>query len=312
MAALYTYRHAPPTVTRWTAPTGIGGDGGDPGQSWVPLTGLATTRDDKRFSVVSSNANSMREQIDFTDSVVVVTGGASDVGRAISESFAEEGADVVVADIDDERGREAVTSVSEATEDARATYVHTDVSSYEACESLVEDVLDEFGRIDVLVNAAAVAAPSVISKPFLEEGPDDWEPQLRVTFMGTVNPTHAALPALVEQEGAVVNLCSEAYKGQDTQYAMYGAAKSAVATFTRTLAKEVGEDGVRINAISPSATRTEATEAFLDRFGDAVTDQHALPRLGRPTDHANLAVFLASDAADWITGQVVSVNGGYL
>jgi len=254
----------------------------------------------------------MREQIDFTDETVVVTGGASDVGAAVATEFATEGADVVIADIADDRGRAVVEDV-EANHDVRAAYEHTDVSDLGSCEDLVDAVLDRFGSIDALVNAAAVAAPSKISKPFAEEGPEDWEPQLQVTLMGAVNPTNAALSALSEGAGgAVVNFSSEAHRGQDVRTAMYAAAKSGVVTFTQTLAKEIGSEGVRINAVSPSTTRTAATESFLDAHGDAILENHALDRLGVPADHANATLFLASDAAEWITGQVLSVNGGYL
>jgi len=254
----------------------------------------------------------MREQIDFSGETAVVTGGASAIGAAIGAEFAKEGADVVIADIDDERGTDAVEEIAEE-HGADTTYHHTDVSDLEACNDLVDAVVDEYGAVNVLVNAAAVAAPPAISIPFLEETPDDWNAQLRVTLMGAVNPTHAVLPHMIENGGgAIVNFSSEAHKGQDNQLAMYGAAKSGVATFTKTLSKEFGGDDVRINAISPSATRTAATEEWMDKYGDHVLDQHALNRLGRPQDHANAVVFLASDAAEWITGEVLSVNGGYL
>jgi NAD(P)-dependent dehydrogenase (short-subunit alcohol dehydrogenase family) len=168
-------------------------------------------------------------------------------------------------------------------------------------------------RRTVLRDAAAVAAPPQISIPFLEETPDNWNAQLQVTLMGAVNPTHAVLPHMIENGGGrIVNFSSEAHKGQDNKLAMYGAAKAGVATFTKTLAKEFGGDDVRINAISPSATNTAATEEWMDKHGEHIVDAHALNRLGEPEDHANAVVFLASDAAGWITGEILSVNGGYL
>lgn len=254
----------------------------------------------------------MRELIDFSGETVVVTGGASAIGAAIGTEFAKEGADVVIADIDDERGTEAAETIA-ADHGVETLYEHTDVSDHEACQDLMTAVVDEFGGIDVLVNAAAVAAPGDIAIPFLEETPENWDLQLNVTLMGAVNPSHAALPHMIENGGgAIVNFSSEAHKGQDNKLAMYGAAKSGVATFTKTLAKEFGGDDVRINAISPSATRTAATEEWMDKHGDHIVEAHALNRLGRPEDHANAVVFLASDAADWITGEILSVNGGYL
>jgi NAD(P)-dependent dehydrogenase (short-subunit alcohol dehydrogenase family) len=254
----------------------------------------------------------MRELIDFSGQTAVVTGGASEIGKAIGNEFAKEGADVVLSDIDDERGEEGAEQIA-ADHDVDVQYVHGNVSDLESCEELVDTVVEEFGGIDVLVNSAAVAAPSAIAKPFLEETPDDWNAQLHVTIMAAVHPTYAALPHMIEQGGgAIVNFSSESYKGQDNKLAMYGAAKSAVATFTKTLSKEFGGDDIRINAISPSATRTAATSEWMDKYGDTIVEEHALNRLGRPEDHANAVLFLASDAADWITGEVLSVNGGYL
>lgn len=254
----------------------------------------------------------MRELIDFSGQTAVVTGGASEIGKAIGNEFAKEGADVVLADIDDDRGEAGAEQIADE-QGADTLYQHCDVSDLDSCEELVDVVIEEFDTIDVLVNAAAVAAPSAIAKPFLEETPDDWNAQLHITIMAAVQPTYAALPHMIEQGGgAVVNFSSESYKGQDNKLAMYGAAKSAVATFTKTLAKEFGGDDVRINAVSPSATRTAATSEWMDKYGDAILGEHALNRLGEPEDHANAVVFLASDAASWITGEVLSVNGGYL
>jgi 3-oxoacyl-[acyl-carrier protein] reductase len=254
----------------------------------------------------------MRERIDFAGKTVVVTGGASDVGKAVANEFAVEGADVVIADIDDERGEEAIETITEE-HGCDGMYIHANLTDLGACKELMSTVVDEFGGVDVTVNMAAVAAPSKISKPFLKETPDDWRPQLEVTIMGIVNPTYAALEQMADTDGgSIINFSSESHRGQDERMAMYSAAKSAVATFSQTLAKETGQDGVRVNALSPSATQTETTKDFMEEHGDAVGHEHALNRLGEPQDHADAAVFLASDAADWITGQVLSVNGGYL
>lgn len=152
-----------------------------------------------------------------------------------------------------------------------------------------------------------------MSKPFLEERPSDWDSQFDITLRGTINMTHNALAPMVDQEsGSVISLISDSYQGQDPDLTVYASAKAALVTFTTSLAKEVGEHGVRVNAISPSTTKTPATEEWLEQYGDKVVQQYPLGRVGRPEDHANAAVFLASDAASWITGQTVSVNGGFL
>lgn len=125
--------------------------------------------------------------------------------------------------------------------------------------------------------------------------------------------THNAISAMRDDGGgAVVNFASDSYKGQDPNLTVYATAKAGVVTFTKSLAKEVGEHNVRVNCISPSTTWTPSTEDWLDEYGDKVVENYPLGRLGQPEDHADAAVFLASDAADWITGQVLSVNGGFL
>lgn len=251
----------------------------------------------------------MRERIDFADQVAVVTGGASGIGEGIAEEFAAEGADVVVADIDDEAGQ-AVADGLEADHGVSATFSHTDVSDLESCQQTVETVLDGFGQVDVLVNGAAAHAETV---PFVEEDPGDWAPHIEVTLKGALNMTRAVLPSMVDRErGSVITISSESYKGQDPALTVYATAKAGLVAFTSSLAKEVGEHGVRVNAISPSTTWTPATADWLEQHGDKVAHAHPLGRLGEPVDHANAAVFLASDAADWITGQTLSVNGGYL
>lgn len=255
----------------------------------------------------------MRELIDFSDQVAVVTGAASGIGEGIATEFASEGADVVVADIDLDGGRDVAETI-EADHGVSAMAVHTDVSDLEACRDTVDAVTDEFGRVDVLVNgAAADAANPEMTKPFVEEDTRHWDPHVQVTLRGALHMSSAALPPMIDGNGgSLINIVSESYKGNDPSLTVYAAAKAGVVAFTNSLAKEVGEHGIRVNAISPSTTRTPATEEWLDEYGDKVVKAHPLGRLGLPEDHARAAVFLASDAADWISGQTLSVNGGYL
>lgn len=256
----------------------------------------------------------MKEQVDFTERVVVVTGAASGIGEGITKEFAKEGANIVIADIDTEGGQETADEI-ESEYGVTALVERTDISDYDACQETVEATVDEFGRLDTLVNCAAgeTGDLSEMSKPFLEERPSDWDSQFDITLRGTINMTHNALAPMVDQEsGSVISLISDSYQGQDPDLTVYASAKAALVTFTTSLAKEVGEHGVRVNAISPSTTKTPATEEWLEQYGDKVVQQYPLGRVGRPEDHANAAVFLASDAASWITGQTVSVNGGFL
>lgn len=255
----------------------------------------------------------MKELIDFDGDVAFVTGAAGGIGSAVAEELAKEGATTVVTDISEEEGTRVASEI-DGQYDATTVFRQMDVSDYDDCEATIGDVVEEFGSIDVLVNVAAGGLREHDSlKPFHETTPDDWQVQFDVTFRGPVNTTHVAVQHMKDQEsGAIVNFISEAHKGQERgDDKLYASSKGGVAVFTKSLAGEVGEFGIRINGISPAATRTPATKELIEKHGDRMLKKYALNRLGKPEDSANAAVFLASDAADWITGQVISVNGGY-
>ncbi|WP_254525768.1 SDR family NAD(P)-dependent oxidoreductase [Natrinema caseinilyticum] len=251
----------------------------------------------------------LTDKFDFTGDAVAVTGGASGIGRAVCETFASLGADITIADIDVDAAEETVAVIEEEY-DTQAIAIETDVSSYEDATEMIETTVDEFGSIDVLVNNAGM---STRTSSFLESKPEDWDQSVGVTYFGTMNCTHAALSHMVEQEsGCIINYASDSYKGNDPSLAVYGGAKAGNVAFTMNVAKEVGEHGIRMNVVSPGTTETPATEDWLAEYRDQVLDSYALNRLGQPQDIADTVAFLASDAADWITAEVVSVNGGYI
>lgn len=255
----------------------------------------------------------MKEQIDLRSDVVLVTGAAGGIGSAVAGEFAKEGATTVVTDIATERGAETAAELDEQF-DATVVFRHLDVSDYEDCKETIDDVVAEFGGLDVLVNVAAGGLRDHDdNKPFHETTPADWAVQYDVTFGGPVNTSHVAVQHMMDQEsGAIVNFISEAHKGQERgDNKLYAASKAGVAGFTKALSNEVGWHDIRVNGISPAATRTPATAELIDEYGDQMLKKYALNRLGKPSDSANAAVFLASDAADWITGQILCVNGGY-
>lgn len=256
----------------------------------------------------------MHDQIDFTDDTVVVTGAARGIGRGVAEAFADHGAHVVVADIDEDGGTD---TVAEITDDYAGTaeFRFTDVSDYASCGETVEATVDERGGLDVCINVAAggLDSASDLNQPFIEERPADWEPQFQVTLRGPMNMSHHAVRAMRDDGGgAVVNFASDSYQGQDPNLAAYATAKAGIVAFTKTVAKELGQYDIRMNCVSPGTTWTPSTESWLEEYGDRVADSYPLGRLGQPEDHANATLFLASDTADWVTGQVLSVNGGFL
>ena len=256
----------------------------------------------------------MREDISFEDDVTIVTGGASGIGQGVVEGFAAEGSNVVIADIDTDRGPVVADEIQDE-HDVGVTFIYTDVSDYDSCAETVEETVSEYGSVDNLINVAAggLQNPEDLSQPFIDEVPDNWEPHIQVTFRGPLNMTHNVIPHMRDNGGgSVVNFASDSYKGQDPDLTVYAATKAGVVTFTKSVAKEVGQYDIRVNCISPSTTRTPGTEEWLDKYGDKIVESYPLGRVGLPKDHANAAIFLSSDAAEWITGQVISVNGGFI
>lgn len=249
------------------------------------------------------------EKFDFSNQVAVVTGGGNGIGQAVCETFAALGANITVADVDIDAAADTASSIEDEY-GTQAIAVKTDVSSYEDATEMIDATVDEFGTVDILVNNAGI---STRTSSFLESTPEDWDRSVGVTYFGTMNCTHAALPHMIEQErGSIINYASDSYKGNDPSLSVYGGAKAANVAFTMTVAKEVGEHGIRMNVVSPGTTETSATEEWIEKYREKILESYALNRLGKPQDIANTVAFLASDAADWITAEVVSVNGGYI
>lgn len=257
--------------------------------------------------------NAMREtstadSIDFTGQVAAVTGGAQGIGRGICEAFAILGADVAVVDIAKDNAQ-ALADEIESEYGVDTIAVETDVSEYDEAVEMVDTVVDELGQLDCLINNAGIGD----SDPFVESDPEDWDQTIGVCQYGTLNCSHVALDHMLEREtGKIVNFASDSYKGNDPGLSVYGAAKAANVSFTKTLSHEVGGEGVRVNCISPGTTRTPATEDWIDEHKEGILKSYALSRIGEPADIANAVAFLCSDAASWVTGQVLSVNGGYI
>ncbi|MBE7160029.1 MAG: SDR family oxidoreductase [Williamsia herbipolensis] len=237
----------------------------------------------------------------FDDKVVIVTGAAGGIGEVYARRLADEGARVVVADVADEPGEKVAADIG-------GTYVHCDVSDPESAQQLAAAAVEAHGRIDGLVNNAAIYGGMKLD--FLITVPWDYYKKfMGVNLDGALNVTRAVYPHM-PRGSAIVNQSSTAawlYSG------FYGLAKVGINGLTQQLATELGGQGIRVNAIAPGPTDTEATKSTTP--GDMVKDMVSrlpLSRMGTPDDMAGALLFLLSDDASWITGQILNVDGGQI
>jgi len=250
---------------------------------------------------------------------VIVTGGANNIGRGIVLGFAAEGARVLIADIDEAR---AVQVADEAGGGAAAH--RTDVSSWESTQAMAARAMEIHGRIDVLVNCAG----GTIDRLFMEKPREEWEREVAINFWGFINCTRAVLDSMVEQRaGAVVSIGSDAGRMGEWRETVYSGAKAGIIAMSKSLAREVGSKGIRLNVVCPgfipgrkdaggdfgegSMWSGRQGEQFSDEVLEKIAKSYPLRRLGRPEDIAPAVMFLASDAASYVTGQTLSVSGGY-
>ena len=250
--------------------------------------------------------------VDLVGKSVVVTGGARGIGRAIAHVFANAGADVVIGDFRFDEATKTALELSEVSGN-RVVAVRTDVTSLEEVHHLRDEALRLFGKIDVLVNSAGWDR----LLPFIKTTPDMWDRVIAINFKGVVHTCHAILPHMVERkQGAIVNLSSDTARVGSFGEAIYAASKAAVIAFSKTLAREHARDNIRVNSLCPGLVDTPLIEEMKDddeftrRILDSIVNYIPFKRLGRPEEIAAMAMFLASDAASYVTGQVFSVNGG--
>ena len=235
--------------------------------------------------------------------VALITGAGSGIGRAIAARFAAEGAAVVVDDVNDAAGEATVQAIAAAG--GRAVYVRGDVSDENAVTHLVEQALAFGGRLDVLVNNAVTDELSILR--------EDWDRVIGVCLKGPWLLSRAALPALRESRGCIVNIASVNALMAIGKIHLYSAAKAGLVSLTRTLAFEYGPAGVRVNAICPGTIRTEVWEPLVRERPNLMAEiarHYPLGHVGEPEDVASLALYLASDEAKFVTGAAFVVDGG--
>lgn len=252
---------------------------------------------------------------------VIVTGGASNIGRAITLGFAREGANITIADLDTVQA-ELVAKEALKRGAKSAQVIKTDVTDMEQVKAMVNGAVAKFGGIDALVNNVGWDD----LKFFMQTTPDFWQKIVQINFIAMLNCTYCVLEHMIKAQkgGSIVSLSSDASRQGEPREAVYGAMKAGVNSFMKTIAKENGRHGIRCNAVCPGVTVPEEEEEvgansmwakgkvmFTEEQFAQIAKTLPLKKLGRPGDIANSVVFLSSKAAGHITGQVLSVSGGY-
>ena len=232
--------------------------------------------------------------------IAVVTGGGRGIGKAIVHQYSDEGATVIIAEFDENSGRGTAESVG-------GYFVKTDISDEESVTSLFEYIKTEFSRLDILVNNAGILQDSTLKKL----KPDQFDEVIDVNLRGTYLCGKAAADIMVEQKGGVIiNAASVVAHNGNFGQTNYVASKTGVIGMTKVWARELGKDGIRVNAIAPGFIKTDMTSKMPEKIIQMMGEKVPLKRWGTPKDVANVYTFLASDEASYITGTVLNVDGG--
>ena len=239
------------------------------------------------------------------DKVAVITGGARGIGKEIALTFAREGANIAIADIDARILTEAQKEISSLGVDVLALSV--DVTDFVQVEQIVNKTLDKFKKIDILINNAGITRDALL----VRMSEEDWDRVLAVNLKGTFNCTRACARIMLKQRsGRIVNIASIIGLIGNAGQTNYAASKAGIIGLTKSVARELASRGICVNAIAPGFIQTEMTAKLSEEVKSRMLGAIPLKKFGRPQDIANLAAFLVSEKAGYITGQVICVDGG--
>jgi len=239
------------------------------------------------------------------DQVAIITGGARGIGKSIADKFAENGANLVIIDVNEEAAQQTANEYK--AKGIKAIALKVDVSSPEEVDKMVKDVLAEFGKIDILINNAGITRDNLM----LRMSESDWDLVLSINLKGVFLCTKAVLRPMAKAKGGkIINITSVVGQMGNPGQANYSASKGGVIALTKTTAKEYAKKGIRCNAVAPGYINTEMTKVLSDAAKETMLSTVPMQSMGEPEDVANASLFLASDLSSYITGQILAVNGG--
>lgn len=242
-----------------------------------------------------------------TQRVVVITGGSKGIGRSIALKFAEEQAIVIIAHYDPDESASDETLSNLKKMNIKCESFKVDVSSKSAVDNMFDDILAKYGRVDTLINNAGITKDNLL----MRMSEKDWDIVLNVNLKSIFNCTQAIIrPMLKNRKGSIVNIASVSGQMGVAGQANYSASKAGIMGFTKTVAREVASRGITVNAVAPGFIQTEMTDALPQKTIDSYLQQIPLGRLGTTHDVAETVYWLCSEAASYITGQIIHVNGG--
>ena len=241
----------------------------------------------------------------LTGRVAIITGGGQGIGRTTAVRFAQEGARVVVADVNDDEGEETVAAIEDRG--GEAIFVRTNVAKMTDAKAMAKAAVEAFGGIDILVNNAGITRDATLKKMDV----DDFDAVVDVNLKGVFNCTKAVLPHIKKSDhGRILNAASVVGLYGNFGQTNYVASKSGVIGMTKTWAREFGRKGVTVNAVAPGFVETTMVDSVPEKVLTMLKEKTPLQRLGAPDDIASAYLFLASDEAAFVTGTVLSVDGG--
>lgn len=239
------------------------------------------------------------------DKVALITGGARGIGRAIGIIFAKEGADIVVADVNQETAQQTVSEIEALGRKALA--LEMDVTNFDKVEEGINKILDKMGKVDILVNNAGITKDNLL----LRMSVADWDAVINVNLKGTFNCIKAVTKPMIKQRsGKIISIASIIGLMGNPGQANYAASKAGIIALTKTVAKELASRNINANAVAPGFIQTAMTDKLPEDIKKKMLEAIPLAKLGTPEDVANVCLFLASEESGYITGQTITIDGG--